>query len=252
MSFLQVLVLSLVQGLTEFLPVSSSGHLVIFQKFFGLARPPVLFDILLHLGSLGAIVVYFGKDLWEIAIRKEKRGLIWLIVLGTIPAGIVGSLFDKQIEAVFDSLKGVGLGFIFTAVLLFSTKFIKNKSRQFNQLKWQDAITIGFFQAIAIFPGISRSGSTIASGLSRGLSAEAAFNFSFYLAVPAILGAFVIKAGDLTSYSFNETALGLIGMVISGIISYLSLRFLEKTLKSDRLCWFGIYTLILGIAILLV
>lgn len=256
MTFFQVLILSVVQGLTEFLPVSSSGHLVIFQKFFGL-KPPVLFDVLLHVGTLGAIVFYFRRELAQILSglaqkKKESVNTLMLILIGTIPAVIVGILFQKQVELTFDSLKIVGMAFLITAVFLFSTKLRKNQNRQFNQLKWQDAIFVGIFQGLAILPGISRSGSTIVSGFWRGLSRETAFIFSFYLAIPAILGALVLKSSDLLIYSQTELIQGLIGMIIAGIIGFFALRILEKTLKSTRFFWFGIYCLVLGIIVLLV
>jgi len=255
MTFFQVLILSVVQGLTEFLPVSSSGHLVIFQKFFGL-KPPVLFDILLHVGTLGAIIFYFRRGLAQIVSglaqkNKESVNTLWLVVLGTIPAALIGWFFEKQITSAFDSLKAVGLAFLFTAALLFSSRLVKKPNRHFNQLKWLDALLIGIFQAIAILPGISRSGSTIVSGLWRGLSQETAFVFSFYLAIPAILGALILKSGDILVYSQTELIQGLVGMVLAGIVGFFALKILEKTLKTAKLWYFGIYCLVLGIIILL-
>lgn len=257
MSFVQVLILSVVQGLTEFLPVSSSGHLVIFQKFFGLSTPPVLFDILLHVGTLGAIIFYFRKGLARILTglaqkKKESVNTLWLVFLGTIPAALVGGLFEKQIEQAFNSFQMVGVSFLFTAGLLFSTKWTKNQNRYFNQLKWLDALVVGLFQALAILPGISRSGSTISSGLWRGLSRETAFIFSFYLAIPAILGALVLKGDELLIFPTNNLIQGLVGMVVAGIVGYFALGILENFLKSARFFWFGVYCLVLGITLLLV
>lgn len=253
----RVIILAVVQGLTEFLPVSSSGHLVVLQKIFGFSQAPVLFDILLHVGTLGAIVFYFRRELTQILSglaqkKKESVNTLMLILIGTIPAAIVGILFQKQIELTFDSLKIVGMAFLITAVFLFSTKLRKNQNRQFNQLKWQDAIFVGIFQGLAILPGISRSGSTITAGLWRGVGRETAFTFSFYLAIPAILGALFLRSGDLLIYSQTELIQGLIGMIIAGIIGFFALRILEKTLKSTRFFWFGIYCLVLGIIVLLV
>ena len=253
----RVIILAVVQGLTEFLPVSSSGHLVVLQKIFGFSQAPVLFDILLHVGTLGAIVFYFRSELAQILSglaqkKKESVNTLMLILIGTIPAAIVGILFQKQIELTFDSLKIVGMAFLITAVFLFSTKLRKNQNRQFNQLKWQDAIFVGIFQGLAILPGISRSGSTITAGLWRGVGRETAFTFSFYLAIPAILGALILKSSELLVYSSTEIIWGLTGMVIAGIVGFFTLRILEKTLKSTRFFWFGIYCLVLGIIVLLV
>lgn len=247
MSYPQVFILSLVQGLAEFLPISSSGHLVILQKLFNFSSPPVLFDILVHVGTLGAVLVYFRKELVEIS-----RKTIWLVIIGTIPAALVGGLFEKNIEVAFNSLQAVGLALLFTAGLLFSTKWVKIGKKQFNYLKWHDGVFIGIFQALAILPGISRSGSTIVSGLWRGAERATAFRFSFYLAIPAILGALVLKSGELMTYSTFELVQGMIGMLIAGIVGYFALRILENVLKSAKLFWFGIYCLVLGIIVLIV
>lgn len=244
----RVIILAVVQGLTEFLPVSSSGHLVVLQKIFGFSQAPVLFDILLHVGTLGAIIFYFRKGLAQILSTK----ILWLILLGTVPAALVGVLFEKQIELAFDSLKAVGLAFLFTAGLLFSTKWVKKPNRHFNQLKWLDALFVGIFQAVAILPGISRSGSTIVSGLWRGVERETAFVFSFYLAIPAILGALVLKSSEILIYSSVELVWGLAGMIIAGVVGFFSLGILVRVLKSARFFWFGIYCLVLGIILLLV
>ena len=256
MNFFQVLILSVVHGAAEFLPISSSGHLVILQKLFGLKEPPVLFDVLLHVGSVGAIMVYFRKEFLEIlnkVLKKDSQALklVVLVVLGTFPAAIIGALLDKQVEEAFNSLRTVGLGLIFTSLLLFSTRVVHSSRRQFNHLNWFDALFIGFFQAVAILPGISRSGSTIVSGIWRGLSRETTFAFSFYLAIPAILGALVFKIKDLSGYSGVEISYGFIGMIISAVIGYFSLKVLAQILKSAKFIWFGVYCLMLGLLILL-
>ncbi len=257
MSFFEVLFLAIVQGLTEFLPISSSGHLVIFQKILGFSKAPVLFDVLLHVGTLGAIIFYFRKGLEQIISgltqkKKESVNTLWLVFLGTIPAALVGGLFEKQISSAFNSPQTVGLTFLATAGLLFSTRLIKHQNKCFNQLKWFDALFIGIFQAAAILPGISRSGSTISSGLWRGFSQETAFTFSFYLAIPAIFGALILEARDLFSYSQTELIQGVAGMIIAGIVGFFALKVLEKVLKSTKFFWFGIYCLVLGIIILLI
>lgn len=255
MDWFEVVFLSLVQGLTEFLPISSSGHLVIFQKFFGFSKPPVLFDILLHIGTFWAVVFYFRQELARIfrgVVRREKKSFnaLWLIIIGTIPATLVGVLFENQIELAFDSLKAVGFFFLFTAVLLFSIKLIKKADKQFDQLSWKNAFLIGLFQAIAILPGVSRSGSTIVAGLWQGATRETAFRFSFYLAIPAILGALILKSGELLISSTNDLVQGFVGMVTAGLIGYFALRILEKVLKSAKFWGFGIYCLVLGLMLL--
>lgn len=253
----RVIILAVVQGLTEFLPVSSSGHLVVLQKIFGFSQAPVLFDILLHVGTLGAIIFYFRRGLAQIVSglaqkNKESVNTLWLVVLGTIPAALIGWFFEKQITSAFDSLQTVGLAYIFSAFLLLSTKWVKKPNRHFNQLKWLDALFVGIFQAAAILPGISRSGSTIVSGLWKGLSQETAFTFSFYLAIPAILGALVLKSSEILIYSSVELVWGLAGMIIAGVVGFFSLGILVRVLKSARFFWFGVYCFVLGIILLLV
>jgi undecaprenyl-diphosphatase len=181
MNLVQVLILSLVQGITEFLPVSSSGHLVIFQKLFGLNEAPILFDVLLHIGTLISIVFYFRKSLFSLLkFEKNDIKLIALIVFGTIPAMFVGFLAKDQIEAAFNSLKMTGISFLITALFLFSTRMVSRLikvNKGLSGITWLDALIVGIFQAIAILPGVSRSGSTITGSLWRGLSNKAAFVF---------------------------------------------------------------------------
>jgi len=152
MSYFQAIFLAFVQGLTEFLPISSSGHLVIFQELFDL-ESPVLFDILVHIGTLGAILVYFRKELLKIS-----RKTVEVVFIGTLPVAIVGLFLENYIEPIFNSLKLVGITLLITAGFLFLSSRFKSLNRQFNQLKWQDAFLIGVFQALAILPGISSRG----------------------------------------------------------------------------------------------
>jgi len=247
MSYSQAIILAIVQGLTEFLPVSSSGHLVIFQKLFNLAEPPVLFDVLVHVGTLGAILVYFRK-----ALIKVSRKTIWLIIIGTIPAAIVGLFLQSYISQIFNSLKLVGVSLLVTAGLLLLSQRFKSLNRRFNSVKWQDAIFVGCFQALAIIPGISRSGSTIVSGLWRKFDRKTVFQFSFYLAIPAILGALVLQTPDLVYSPCGYLGQGILGMLIAGLVGYGALKLLEKTLLSAKFWLFGIYCLVLGIVILLI
>ncbi|KPJ70892.1 hypothetical protein AMJ51_00730 [Microgenomates bacterium DG_75] len=244
MSYSQAIFLAIIQGLTEFLPVSSSGHLVIFQKLFNFTEPPVLFDILVHVGTLGAVLVYFRKELIKISQK-----IIWLIVVGTIPAAIVGLLLQNYVNDIFNSLKLVGVTLLITGGLLFTSKQFKKFNRQFKSLNWRDALLVGAFQALAILPGVSRSGATIVSGLWRRFDRETAFQFSFYLAIPAILGALLLQIPDLIYSPCGYLEQGILGMVVAGAVGYGALRILEKTLLSAKLWLFGIYCLALGFVI---
>ena len=256
MTYLQAILLATIQGLAEFLPISSSGHLVIFQKLLRIDTPQVLFDIMVHLGTLIAIIFYFKDQLIQLLermIQKEKKSwhFFLMIILGTLPAVVAGFFLQRHINQIFSSLRLVGVSLLITAGLLFSTLFIKKTRPDFRYLKWQDALFIGAFQAIAILPGVSRAGSTIVAGLWRKLDKETVFQFSFLLAIPAIIGAFVLQIPDLTNHHFNYLNQSILGMVVAGIVGYFALRILESLLKSAKIFYFGFYCLLLGILALL-
>ncbi|MDD4994529.1 MAG: undecaprenyl-diphosphate phosphatase, partial [Candidatus Pacebacteria bacterium] len=185
----QAIILSVVQGITEFLPISSSGHLAVLQIFWQIPDPSVVFSALLHFGTLGAILIVFYQEIIKI-LQKRNWKLIKLIVIGTIPAAIFGFFFQSIIEAQFSSLKFIGFSFLITALFLILTKFLKIIPKYLNieDLTYFDALIIGIAQTVALFPGISRSGLTISTGLLRKLKPEIAYKFSFLLAVPVILG----------------------------------------------------------------
>lgn len=253
MTFFQAIFLAVVQGVTEFLPISSSGHLVLFQKIFHLTEPPVFFDVLLHLGSLGAILFFFRKRL--IVLVKEwknkKRQWVFLIV-GSMPAAFFGLFLNSKIEIIFNSLKLLGIMWVCFGLLLLATKTLKVKKEadDLGKITWKDALVVGLFQAIALFPGISRSGSTIIGGLLSKLSPETAFYLSFLLSIPAILGATLLKLRD-GSVGGVGLVTGTVSILIAGLVGYFSLKFLGKILKSDKFYLFGFYCLVLGIFVLL-
>lgn len=256
MSYLQAILLAVIQGLTEFLPISSSGHLVIFQKLFGLSEPPVVFDILVHVGTLGAVILFFRNRLVQILKGLARReGESWniflMVVIGTIPAVVVGLVLQNYIKQMFNSLELVKITLLVTAGLLFSVKFVKHLDRGFKYLNWQDAFFVGAFQALAILPGVSRSGATIVSGLWRRLDRQTAFCFSFYLAIPAIIGALTLQVPELTNSQFSYLDKGLLGMAIAGVVGYFALDLLEKFLRSAKFFYFGFYCAILGFSLLL-
>lgn len=253
MTFFQAIFLAIVQGVTEFLPISSSGHLVLFQKLFRLTEPPVLFDVLLHLGTLMAILVFFRKELCLLVKEWKRKKNQWMfLIIGSIPAAFFGFLLNHKIVAIFDSLKLVSVMWVGFGILLLATKVLKVKEETRNSEKvvWKDAFVVGLFQALALFPGVSRSGSTIIGGLWRKFSKETAFYFSFLLSIPAILGAVFLKLADGSVEGTNLWT-GVIAMLIAGLVGYFSLKFLEKILKSDKLYLFGFYCLILGIVVFL-
>ncbi len=254
MNYDQVVLLAVVQGLTEFLPVSSSGHLVIFQNLMEFETPPVIFDIFLHFGTLISILIVFRKRLAKIVVglsKKEKwaTGIFTLTALGTLPAAILGFFLKDYLEILFGSVKLVGFSFLITGFMLILTKIFFANRKNFETMKQKDALFIGIFQAIAIIPGISRSGATISSGLLRGLKSQTAFYYSFYLAIPAILGALLItvmEARQETTFQFEYLNQSLLGLSVSAFVGIIALLILEKIIIKSKFWYFGIYCFIAG------
>ncbi len=251
MSFWQAIILGLVQGLTEFLPISSSGHLVLAHHFLGLAEENMVFDVAVHLGTLFAVFVYFRRDLVALVLGFFKGGplrkVALLIILGTVPAVIFGLGLKDLIEELFSSPAFVSGGLLVTSALLFLSEKLQKQSRPLEKIRWQDALLIGCFQALAILPGISRSGSTIAGGLIRGVDRDAAARFSFFLAIPAILGAAVLQLGDLGGMTAKEWSVMGVGVIASMISGYVAIGILMAVLQRGKLYGFSIYTLVLGV-----
>ncbi len=257
MTVFQVVILAIVQGITEFLPISSSGHLVVFQKLFGL-QPPVFFDILVHVGTLGATLFFFKRELAFIfkglfRKRLDSWRTVWLIGLGSLPAAIFGYFLQKHLEQIFGSLTLVGWSFLLTAGFLLSTRALErwsklsDQQKNLVQLNWQDSLIIGAFQAVAILPGVSRSGSTIVSGLWRGLKQETAFRFSFFLAIPAVFGALLLQILDLAQVPANFLGQAVLGITIAGFTGFLALKILERFLAKGKLWVLGVYCGLLGL-----
>ncbi|MCK4805850.1 MAG: undecaprenyl-diphosphate phosphatase [Candidatus Pacebacteria bacterium] len=247
MNILQTIILAITQGVTEFLPISSSGHLAVLQILWNLPKTSIAFNTLLHFGTLGAILAVFSQEIKEIFHNRNWQ-LIKLIIIGTIPAAIFGFFFQTKIESSFFSLKFIGLSFLITALFLLSTKYSK---AQKDTISWLDALIIGIAQAAALFPGISRSGFTISAGLLRKLKPEIAYRFSFLLALPIILGAVILQLPALLQQGENSYLLGGIGMLISFFIGIISLKILEKILKRGKYFWFSLYLIILSMVILI-
>ena len=248
----QAIILSVVQGITEFLPISSSGHLAVLQIFWQIPDPSVVFSALLHFGTLGAILIVFYQEIIKI-LQKRNWKLIKLIIIGTIPAAIFGFFFQSIIEAQFSSLKFIGFSFLITALFLILTKFLKINPKYLNieDLTYFDALIIGIAQTVALFPGISRSGLTISTGLLRKLKPEIAYKFSFLLAVPVILGAFVLQIPNLIQQGQNNYLIYVIGALVSLLTGIISLKILEKILKKGKLYWFSLYLIIISMIILI-
>jgi len=245
--FIQIVVLSIIQGIAEWFPISSSGHLAIFHNFFGFQS--LGFDVFLHFASVLAVLILFWKDILSILNLKKKENLryVGLLILGIIPAGIIGVLFKDQIEGLFSSLFYLGIFFIISGILVYSTKFFRPGKEK---ITWFDGLFIGIFQAIAILPGISRSGSTISAGLIRGIDKEKALKFSFLMAIPLILGAGILELKDLVFSGIDYYFL-IISFILTFVVSLFTIKVLLKIVRSDKFYLFGIYNFIIGILILI-
>ncbi|MFW6275981.1 MAG: undecaprenyl-diphosphatase UppP [bacterium] len=266
MNLIESLVLGIVQGLTEFLPVSSSGHLVIVQRFFNIVSENLAFEVVVHLGTLLSVLVVFYDDIIKM-IRSFFGGIIGkkvkicyqedyhfklaiLVIVGTVPAVIAGLFFNDFFKSIFHNVKLVGVTLLITAVILFLTRFVTNRGKK---LTFWKSVLIGIGQAMAIFPGISRSGTTISTSLYLGLNREEAARFSFLLSIPAIAGAAVLELSDLfkTGLVINQVWVLIIGFIASFIVGYIAIRFLLRLIKTGKFSWFAPYCAALGIFVLL-
>jgi len=244
MTAFQAVFLGILQGLTEFLPISSSGHLVIGQKLLGLTTPPVFFDVFVHLGTLLAIICYFKQ---RIIAFYQKKDNLKLIIIGSLPACLAGFFLNNFLEVIFSSLKGVGFSLLITAGLLFSSLFTQGRKRV-GELRGKDSLIIGLFQALALFPGVSRSGSTVTAGLWRGLKRKAAFNFSFFLGAPAFLAALILQLAEFGATD-GQLKAGLAGFVFAFFSGLVSLKLFEKVVLKGKLFFFSLYCLFLGLGL---
>ncbi|MFN4218797.1 MAG: undecaprenyl-diphosphatase UppP [Candidatus Bipolaricaulia bacterium] len=251
---LPFLLLGLLQGLTEFLPISSSGHLALAEQLFHVQKPGIVFDIFVHFGTVLSVLWVFRYRIARLVLAPFRRGedlrLVGMLIVGSIPTGILGLALDSVAEAAFVRSWAVGLGLLVTAGALF---FVERRgsasAKSLEQLSWREALWVGLAQGIAVLPGISRSGSTIAMGLFLGLRRTDAAEFSFLLFIPAILGATLLKLGEALSDPGAHSALWgsyLAGTIVAFLSGVVAIRFLMKFLRERRLTPFALYCLILG------
>ena len=241
MSILEAVILGIIQGFTEFLPISSSGHLVVAQRIFNVENQMLSFEVTVHLGSLVAVFAVYWKEIYGL-VKKPFQNITYMLIAATIPAVIAGLLFKRQIEALFEGGFLLAFSFIITGLLLLYSDNIKNGRKRGQDIRLSDSLVIGCMQAVAIMPGISRSGSTLTAGLHQGLSRETAARFSFLLSIPTILGAAVLILKDVAAsgegVSFLPLLFGFLSAMLSG---YLSIRFMLNIIKKYKLRYFGYY-----------
>jgi undecaprenyl-diphosphatase len=265
MSLLQAMILGLVQGATEFIPISSSGHLVLVPWLLDWDKAPLAFDTTVHWGTLVAVLAVFWSDLYKLfvaglnsllatvdknrAYDSVQARLAWAIVLGSLPAALAGFLLEDFFEELFGKpVAAAGLLLVTAAILTFSER-LSRRERSFDEIGWLDALFIGVAQAFAIMPGISRSGATIAAGLTREVRREAAARFSFLLSTPVILGAGLFKLLDLVQAGGVDDLVGplIVGFVAAAVSGYLCIRWLLNYLARRPLYVFATYCLLFGL-----
>ena len=269
---MESIILGIVQGITEFLPISSSGHLVVLQGFFGVEGPRLFFNVMLHVGTLIAILIVFWKDIREIprgilaawernhgmdgfasALWRSPHGrLVILIIVGSVPAGLMGLVFEEAFSRLFSSPLLAGCMLLVTGTVLWFTKGRPSRSKGMDKMGIIDALIVGLGQGFALIPGISRSGITISFGLFRGMEREWSGRFSFLLAIPAILGALLVEFRMPSELNGDEAVSIVVGTVVAIVVGYLSLRTLMHLVRRGNLaafsyyCWgIGAFTIVL-------
>lgn len=277
MNWLDALFLGILQGITEFLPISSSGHLVLAEHYLGLNTQDLgSFDILLHMGTLLALLIYFKEEVWgmlkafgRLISGKFDKGdksirLIFLLIIGTIPAVIFGLLWNEQLDKIFRTLDMTAILMMATGVVFMLGELCYSKIKNFlriggsgggsgtnmEEITWRQSLIIGIAQAIAIIPAISRSGSTIVAGIFQGINRSSAAKFSFLLSIPALIGAGILTAVRANSYTLeiSNTSL-LIGFFSSLIFGLISIHLLITFLKNHSLKAFAVYLIVIGVAV---
>jgi undecaprenyl-diphosphatase len=261
MDLFQALILGVVQGATEYIPVSSSAHLVLVPWFLGWPDPSFAFEVLVQWGTLVGVFIFFWHDIWTITkavLRGLRQGrplasfeakLGWLVVVATIPAVILGFLFKDYFEAAFASPALAGAFLILTAALLVIAERFGSRVQELETMSWLDALIIGLWQAAAILPGISRSGATISGAVLRGFNRTAAAHFSFLMSIPALLGAGVVALADLAGAGTLTVELPAItvGFISAAVSGYICIRWLLHYLQRHSLYVFAIYCFIISI-----
>lgn len=268
MDIIQGIIIGIVQGLTEFLPVSSSAHLVFVQKLLGV-ESSIAFDVFLHLGTLIAVMWFFRYDIYKMLVSwwssiqdifhgRFKEGfyddpykrLAWYVILATIPVGLVGVLFEDSVDALFSGALYVPAFFLFvTGTILYLSQRMSSGEINYNTITKKEALFMGLGQACAILPGLSRSGTTIAAGLTIGLNKEFAAKFSFILSIPAILGAFILQLKDIGSAMDANLLPVLLGFIASIIAGYMAIKWMLDLIQNKSLDIFAYYCWLMGLIV---
>ncbi len=270
MSYFEAVILGLIQGLAEFLPISSSGHLALMQQWFGIDEDKVLlFAVLLHVGTLVSVLIVYWKDVWELikelflTIRdiftgrglkiqeRPVRKLGVMIIVATIPTGIIGILFNDFFDSLYNSVIPIGVGLIITGFLLVLAERMGSSNRGIKQMNYRNALFIGTVQGIAICPGISRSGSTLFGSLMCNLDRKFAVKFVFLISIPSILGSAVMEAPAAIESGLEPGQMGpiLVGMAVAAISGLIAIKTMIKIVSNEKLSYFSYYVWVLGLIV---
>jgi undecaprenyl-diphosphatase len=249
MDIINLIILGVIQGVTEFLPVSSSGHLVLAQEILGINSPGTIIEVILHFGSLTAILAFYKNDIIKLLINIIKFDsnalkFSFYIVIGIIPAGIAGVFFKDFFITFYNDIFYTSIFLIITGIILFLSKFMEHKH---NSFCIKSVFMIGLIQAFSIFPGISRSGMTITTALFMGINRNDAFKFSFFLAIPIILGATILEIPYLIILDNSQSISLFIGFIVSAITGYFALKLLYKIVINNTFWMFSLYCFFIGI-----
>ncbi|MDR1910186.1 MAG: undecaprenyl-diphosphate phosphatase [Spirochaetaceae bacterium] len=256
MTILEAIVLGAIQGITEFLPISSSGHLVLLQRILGISGPVLLFDTMLHVGTLAAVVVVLRRDIGAL-LRRIVQPLTGFLILGTIPTVAAALILKDRITAAFESGEYLGFAFLLTALALLAAEGLSRRSgiiRPGEAMSPLDALIVGICQAVAIIPGVSRSGLTLSGALSRKLNRDYAARFSFLLSIPAITGALALQLLDLRGQNGPAETVGIealiAGTAAAAVVGFFAVQLMLQIVRKHSLWGFAVYTAVLGTMIL--
>lgn len=272
MTYLQAAILGLVQGLAEFLPISSSGHLALLQNFFGISAENVLpFTVLMHLGTLFSVFFIYWRDIIELiaelfaTIRdiftgkgprinsSPTRRLGFMIIVATIPTAIIGLLFEDYFEKLYVSLIGIACGLIFTGIILLIAERMGKGNRSIMDVKFRHAVFVGIMQGIAICPGVSRSGSTLFGSLLSGLDRSIAVKFAFLISIPSILGSVIVEAPDAFAQGMDSALAGpvIVGVIVAALSGIFAIKAMIRIVSNKRLTGFSIYVWAVAVAVII-
>ncbi len=268
MTLLQAFFLGIIQGITEFIPVSSTAHLIVAEKILGIPfdERTFAFSVIVQLGTVLAMLIFFGKDIWQIVkafligvahgkpFENSDAHLGWLVIVATLPAGIVGFALQKIVQSNFEQpFLQAGIRLLVTAVLLTSVEYFDKRTRTLASATWKDALTVGLFQVLAIFPGASRSGSTIAGGMVRGFDRPSAARFAFLMSGPILLAAGLYESVSVIIMPNTTEFLPIliVGFVTAAIVGWLAVKWLINYLSKNSMYVFAIYCAVVGALLLI-